>query len=145
MSRLPFAAALCLMLAYCNTPADLADVQQQLTGRFDWVSSTGSIAGVTLTPASEDYEVRLDFTGDLLRAWRDGEFIGQARVTVEEDTRRASPVPVYTVRYHPPLQVFPFANFEEHTLRFTEARLIVELADPCCDRFSHTFSKFGVR
>jgi hypothetical protein len=145
MPRSLFAAALSLLLAACTTPADLADVQRQLTGRFDWISSSGSIAGVTHTPASEGYEVRLDFTEDRLRAWRDGEFIGQTRVSVEEDTRRASPTPVYTVRYDPPLQVFPFAAFEEHTLRFTEAKLIVELADPCCDRYSHTFSKFGVR
>ena len=40
------------------------DVNNLLTGEWRWVSSTGGIAGITITPASAGYERTLVLTSD---------------------------------------------------------------------------------
>ena len=142
--RLSIAATLALSPLSCTTPADLAEVQQQLTGSFDWIESSGGFAGQQFTPASTGYAVRLEFAADRVRAYRDGALVGEARITVAEDRQRESPTPVYLVQYRPSLPVFPFAAFEEQYLHIT-GKYTVQLSDPCCDLYSHTFSKQGVR
>ena len=142
--RLLTLTTLALMSACDSDPTGLGDAERLMTGAFDWLSSSGGIAGRQFTPASEGYSVRLEFAGDQVRAFRSGTLVGEARFTLREDSLRASPQPVYLVEYEPTLQVFPFDAFEQHTLRIV-GKLVVELDDGCCDRYTHTFAKSDVR
>lgn len=138
-------ASVAACLASCGEePADPGTVEHPFAGEFDWAQSRGGLAYHERSPDTEGYSVRLEFTGDAVRAFRNGELVGTTRFTVRHDSLRAGPLPVYVIRYDDPLQVFAFDAFEEHTVRIG-GKLILEFDDPCCDRYTHVFTKHGVR
>lgn len=64
MKKLTFLLIVSTFLAFSCTKEEVLP-NNSLAGTWQWVSSTGGIAGKTLTPASEGFERSLSFTYDL--------------------------------------------------------------------------------
>jgi hypothetical protein len=101
----------------------------ELSGSWRWVSATGSIAGVTLTPASESYSVRYQFAGNQLRVFRNDSLIATSLITVSDDE----------ITFQPSVQAFVFGRpSETQRLELLDGDTLV-LNDPCCDLFTYHF------
>ncbi len=134
---------LTLALVACgrDSPAEPGDA---LAGAYDWELSVGGIAGLTRTPASEGYTVRIEFDGNgRVVARRNNAVVASASYTIRE-LPTAGPLPVYELRYTPPLQAFTFGVLDEHTVR-TVANGVFHFVDPCCDRWTHRFRRLTTR
>jgi hypothetical protein len=132
-----------MSLAACSSSQE-ADNDGVFSGEFRWTSSVGGIAGRVYTPDTLGYSVRLEFTndGEVIAFHGDTE-VGRS-VVVSQEVAAEDSVARFRITYSPPLPVFPFATFEEQTVRVT-GKLILEFADPCCDRYVHSFQKLYVR
>lgn len=136
------ALGLLFLLSSCSSePADIdlgeGDLQivdfADVTGSWNWVRSTGGIAGTTRTPATEGYEATILFDSDGTVEWRkDGELQWSTLWTLVDLT--AGPLPgMKTIRYEDP--VF---GWDEQGVGLTEDGHLV-LTDPCCDGFEHEY------
>jgi hypothetical protein len=112
---------------------------QPFSGAWVWVRSEGGIAGQVRTPQTEGISVLLDFDGRQVRAFRSGELVDAASYTAIE-LPTAGPIPVYELRYSPPIEVLPFDAMDTHTVR-RSGQAGAQFADPCCDRWVHTFTE----
>jgi hypothetical protein len=102
---------------------------QKLSGEYEWIGSSGGIAGRTFTPASEGYHVRFRFSGNQVTVLRNDSARGTAIVTVRGDE----------VTYQPAIAVFTFdPSIDTQTFVDLPGDTIA-LRDPCCDRFDHHF------
>ncbi len=100
-----------------------------LDGSWRWVSSTGSIAGRTVTPETEQYSVRFNFSSNQVTVFRNDSAKATSTVTVRGDE----------VTYQPSISVFVFdQGIDVQTLRVLAGDTIA-LADPCCDLYEHRF------
>ena len=117
-----------LLLSACKSAStDPAD--DRLSGTYEWIRSSGGIAGVTMTPSSERYRVRFTFSGNQVAAFRNDSLKATSTMTVRGDE----------VTYQPSISVFPFdGGIDAQTIRALPGDTIA-LADPCCDRFEHVF------
>jgi hypothetical protein len=120
--------ALVVLITACKSAGtDPAD--ERLSGSYVWTRSSGGIAGRTLTPASENYTVRFQFSGNQVTVFRNDSLKATSTFTVRGDE----------VTYQPSLSVFVFdQGIDTQTLRVIAADTIA-LADPCCDRYDHHF------
>ena len=117
-----------LVLAGCKS-ASTDPGDDRLSGSYEWVRSSGGIAGFTLTPASENYRVRFSFSGNQVTAFRNDSLKATSTITVRGDE----------VTYQPSISVFAFdGGIDVQTIRVLPGDTIA-LADPCCDRFEHVF------
>jgi hypothetical protein len=117
-----------LVLGACTSASTDPDADL-LSGNYEWVRSSGGIAGVTMTPASENYRVRFSFSGNQVTAFRNDSLKATSTVTVRGDE----------VTYQPSISVFVFdGGIDVQTIRKLPGDTIA-LADPCCDRFEHVF------
>ncbi len=132
------------LLLACTQGSTDPEIENALSGSWSWVQSRGGFAYMERSPRTEGYTVRLDYEGTRVRAYRDDRLIAEARFTIREDSLRAGPLPVYIVEYSPALTVFRFSTLDRHTARLT-GKLIFEFDEGCCDRYSHTFTKPGIR
>ena len=129
--------AISALLLSCVNSAPLDPAPTAHIGEWEWVRSSGSIAGVQRTPESEGYTVRIEFRADqTVRAFRGGDLVAEGTYTIAERLEDGTAV-AYEIRYQPALVVFPFAAFEEQVARVTADGL--RLTDPCCDRYDHEF------
>jgi hypothetical protein len=120
--------ALSVLLAACRS-AGTEPTQELLGGEWEWVGSSGGIAGRSVTPASEGYTVRFAFSGNQLNIFRNDSLRTTALFTVRGDE----------VTYQPSISVFGFdGGIDTQTLVDLPGDTIM-LNDPCCDRFSHRF------
>lgn len=55
-----------------------------LAGKWQWVRSTGGIAGATSTPASTGFNMTFEFTGSRLKIFRNSSLISEWRYHIEE-------------------------------------------------------------
>ncbi len=120
---------LVVALASCQangTAPNLPDAQ----GTWEWVTSSGSIAGRTFTPESEGYTLRLEFDGNRVRAFRIDSLVGTSEGSFSGDT----------IRYSPALPAFVFSGLAEPQTISVIGDTIV-LTDPCCDLYQHRFVK----
>jgi hypothetical protein len=115
-----------------------------LSGSWRWVQSQGGIAGMERNPESEGYSARLEYDATRVRAFRNDRLVAEATFTLREDSLRLGPLPVFIVEYSPALRVFPFSSLDQHTVRIT-GKMIVEFDEGCCDRYTHIFTKPGIR
>lgn len=107
---------------------------EPLIGDWEWVRSTGGIAGLTLTPASEGYTVVLRFASDgRAEWWRDGVLTQSTTYQIVRDTTGGNEA--WTVTYAAPL-----SGFAEQRATFPSANTLV-LTDPCCDGFEFEFQR----
>lgn len=122
-----------LALAACGHLA--SGPEQPIRGTWQWVRSTGGVAGREITPQGQGVSVRLVYDGRTAHAYTNGALRAEATYTVTE-LPTLGPTPVYRVTYAPKLDAFPFDALDEHTVRLL-ARDTVVFEDPCCDRWSH--------
>lgn len=117
-----------VLLAACRS-AGTEPAQEALSGTWEWVGSSGGIAGRSVTPASEGYTVRFSFSGNQLSIFRNDSLRATAQFTVRDDE----------VTYQPSISVFGFdGGIDTQTFVDLPGDTIM-LNDPCCDRFSHRF------
>lgn len=117
-----------LVLGGCKS-ASTDPGDDRLSGSYEWVRSSGGIAGFTLTPASENYRVRFSFSGNQVTTFRNDSLKATSTITVRGDE----------VTYQPSISVFVFdGGIDVQTIRVLPGDTIA-LADPCCDRFEHVF------
>lgn len=138
--RTTWLALVLLAAAACTREPTTAAEDQAFNGTWHWVSSTGGIAAQQRTPASEGYTVRLEYDGakGRVRAFRNEVLVATVRYSARE-LPTMGPLPVWEVVYDPPLEVFRFDALDRHTVHLHGKRLI-ELVDPCCDRWVHTLT-----
>ena len=117
-----------LVLTACRS-AGTEPSHDLLNGDFEWVGSSGGIAGRSVTPASEGYTVRFRFSGNQVNVLRNDSLKATALFTVRGDE----------VTYQPAVSVFGFdSGIDTQTVVDLPGDTIM-LNDPCCDRFSHRF------
>lgn len=134
-------AVLIAILAGCSNPVglDTSDV----AGTWVWAGSQGSIAGVSLTPASEGYSVRVELDGaGSASAFRNDSLVATVTYAVMP---RLSLVPEghpseYEIVFDPPLAALPFAAIEGGVLRFDRDDTL-RIEEACCDRYTHAFAR----
>ncbi len=119
---------LVIALAACQGSID--PELQQAQGAWDWIESSGSIAGRTFTPESEGYTLRLEFDGNRVRAFRNDSLVGTSEVSFVGDK----------ITYSPALPAFVFSGLAEPQTITLVGDTIV-LTDPCCDLYVHRFVK----
>ncbi len=120
-------------LASCGSPT--APEQEPLVGDWQWVQSSGGIAGLTLTPQSEGYEVLLRFTAaGQAEWWKDGVLTDQTGYETEA-TKTSSGADGWMVRYERPLW-----GFGQQEVSFPTSTTLI-LTDPCCDGFMFEFRR----
>lgn len=123
-----FSGSLLLLLLGCQSSGTAPDAPQ-VSGSWRWVSSSGSIAGRTFTPATESYQVRYEFSGNQLRAFRNDSLIATSLITVTDDE----------ITFQPSFRAFVFGyQGDTQTVEVLEGDTLV-LSDPCCDLFTHRF------
>ena len=135
--------SLALLLVGCGSDGGPTAPPQPFEGTWVWVRSEGGIAGEVRLPDTEGISVRLEYENSRVRAFVDGSLIDETEydaVSVQTN----GPLPVYEVRYTPPLQALPFDQFDEHAVRRI-APSIVRFEDPCCDRWIHIFIDPGIQ
>lgn len=126
------AAAGCAGSPASVEPGDLA-------GRWEWQSSSGGIAGRTLTPATEGYSMELRLQTDgRAQLLKNGAVVGSADYQVGIGKTNGSFAGRDVVRFSPSL----LGGWEEMGLSFPDATHLV-LADGCCDGFTYSFTRVG--
>lgn len=109
-------------------------VAERLVGTWDWVESTGGIAGTTMTPASTGTTMSLRFrSSGVVELSRNGSVVGTTTYTVEPSGELADG----TVHY-----ATGILGFESQTVIFTNADALT-LVDPCCDGFTYRFVRLA--
>jgi hypothetical protein len=105
------------------------DAGDAVLGTWNWVESTGGIAGITLTPASTGDSVRLRFTdqGEAQR-YLNGALDRAVGFTTVPGSNGA-----VEIRYDEPL-----SGFETQTATFPGSQALM-LTDPCCDGFVSSY------
>lgn len=117
---------LVFVVAACSTGLD--PEIEDLVGEWDWVESSGGIAGLTLTPASTGETMTLRFTeSGVVELSRDGAVTSTSDYTVSTAEDGKSRTVAYTAS--------PF-GFPSQTLGFDGEDVMV-LSDPCCDGFTY--------
>ena len=64
MKNIIYLFGVVLFIALTGCEEDPTPAENTIIGKWRWVSSTGGIAGVTITPASEGYIMFIEFTED---------------------------------------------------------------------------------
>ncbi len=135
MIRIAAASLICA----CDS-ADGPVLDSVYTGTWEWTSSVGGIAAMQHTPGNDGYHVRLELTGDgQARAYRDQQHTLTSDFSASPDTAEDGSI-AWVLTFTPPLKLFDFDTLDEDTARVT-GTLSLQLTDPCCDRFAHTFQK----
>ena len=119
---------LSVLLAACRS-AGTEPNDDRLHGEWEWVGSSGGIAGVTVTPATEGYTVRFGFSGNQVNVFRNDSLKTTALFTVRGDE----------VTYQPSISVFRFDGGIDMQTFVDLPGDTIALRDPCCDRFDHRF------
>ena len=120
--------AAALFLTACKS-AGTDPSMRSLQGSFQWIGSSGGIAGRSLNPASEGYTVRFNFTGNQVTVFRNDSLKGTSTVTTRGNE----------VTYQPSISVFLFDQGIDTQTFQDMAGDTIALRDPCCDRFDHRF------
>jgi len=99
-------------------------------GTWQWIGSTGGIAGMSYTPASVHYSVKFQFTDGKVTLFRND----SVKTTIDVATDSV-------VTLTPGITVFTFSQpIGPQRLRFLASDTI-SVADPCCDGFDHHFAR----
>lgn len=116
--------------------------EEQMTGAWRWVESTGGLAGSRFTPADQGYSVGLVFAKDgVVEIRRDGELVQRVGFDVRRLPPESSETGIGVVRYGRPFDAFPFdPAVEEHIVQLDRGERLI-LNDGCCDRYMHVFER----
>jgi hypothetical protein len=73
---------------------------KKIFGKWQWVSSTGGLAGKTITPASEGYSLRVEFrTNGIYRKYKSDTLAEQKKFSFSPETSIHHHKPVWTVSF----------------------------------------------
>jgi hypothetical protein len=117
-----------VLLAGCRS-ASTDPGSDVITGEYEWIGSSGGIAGRTVTPQSEGYHVRFRFSGNQVSIFRNDSLMATSLFTIRDDE----------VTYQPAISVFGFDGGIDTQMFVDLPGDTVALRDPCCDRFDHRF------
>jgi hypothetical protein len=110
---------------------------RDLPGEWDWLISSGGIAGATYTPESVGYSEHIAFTSDsIFRMYRNDSLIMETRYHVIRSTSIYTADTVQLLVYDslPIRQYFFFSNDDRFGLTN-----VLNLADECDDCFLHEY------
>ena len=128
-----------LLNSSCTDDQSLNDetIKGELQGSWRWVASTGSIAGITITPENSGKTMSISFTeDDNFKKFIDGEEVYYSPFVLTNDDDKIN------------IQYTTFALFESQGLGFDhqvnqmiefEDENKINMIDPCCDNFVFTF------
>jgi len=126
------------LVAVSCSSSDLLFVESgDIVGRWEWVRSTGGIAGTTRTPATEGYEGSLRFEADGTVEWRED---GELQWSTTWDLLNVGSGPLAdrkVIAYGDP--VF---GWDEQAVEIRRDGHLI-LTDPCCDGFEHEYVRDG--
>jgi len=126
-----FGAVLLIALTGCNDDPNPAE--NSIIGKWRWVSSTGGIAGVTITPASEGHTMFIEFTEDsTYRKYVADTLQFEVLYSITEGQSIFSTEPVPMIDFGP-------QRIKQAILELESNKLF--LAEDCFDCFGHTFSR----
>ena len=138
-SLFPILLAVLLAAAACSSdPTGLGEdeLPEALFGTWSWISSSGGIAGTTLTPETEGYTQTVTFTApNQVTMLRDGVTRGTTTFEFVPLMDNGSAVRSAQLLYDESLTGFP-----EQWVEITETGNLV-LSDPCCDGFTSEWSR----
>lgn len=63
-----------MILTSCSSENPQSSAQKSLEGKWNWVQSSGGIAGTTTTPASTNQVIYLEFSGNSFKKYINGTF-----------------------------------------------------------------------
>lgn len=69
-----------LLLLSCNSDESAENL---LNGKWNWVSSSGGIVGKTMTPASENKTIVLEFYNSIMTKYENGNLVSEDPFSVE--------------------------------------------------------------
>ncbi len=122
-------------LSGCTHTTSVGPVAAEITGSWQWVVSTGGIAGIMRTPASVGYTRKAVFLPDgMYKEYRNDTLVRAVRfMLVREQTPFHSGLSD-VIHYADRATVLP----QEVTLEGTDT---LRLADLCIDCYIHTYSR----
>ena len=80
MNKIAYVFITVLLLLSCDN--DDA-TQNLLNGKWNWVSSSGGIVGKTMTPASENKKIVLEFYNSVMTKYENGNLVSEDAFSVE--------------------------------------------------------------
>jgi len=119
-------------MAFLGCGDSLAEAGQELVGSWNWVESSGGIAGITMTPESTGGTMMLRFHPEGMVELVQNDAVERSVAFTTTATKEAS---TWEILYEAPL----FGGFESQTAALTGDTLI--LADGCCDGFVYRFER----
>ena len=81
MKRMILLALIGLVVSFCAEKEDIPVTN--IVGTWNWISSTGGIAGVTETPEATGKTIQLMITQDSFRTYENGELTSESNYTIE--------------------------------------------------------------
>ena len=143
MTKTRVVALLAVLLIWTGAGGCASDVTgvrdqlpQSLFGTWLWVSATGGIAGVTLTPESTGDTRVLRFTPpNRVELFRNGEPERDTTFEIITSTDSGAAGSSFELRFDQPLM-----DFATQRIDFTEEGDLV-LTDPCCDGFAYEWRR----
>jgi hypothetical protein len=129
-------AVAALALSACASPTGTNVRASDLTGRWEWLSASGGLAGRTITPATEGYTMQLQLSSDgKAQLFKKGALTQSAQYELGVGSKTGSFAGRDVIRFSPPL----FATGEMSVVFPDQDHLT--LADGCCDGFTYTFAR----
>ncbi len=127
---------LAVVLASCTVSSTAPDATTTVVGRWSWVRSTGGLLPADRTPATEGYDMSLEFAaGGTVRIWFDDDFGGETTYEVGIGSSNGALEGTPVIRYGESL-----FGFMEQAYQFTDPDTMV-LFDGCCDGFTWHFRR----
>jgi len=81
MKRVILLVLIGLAVSFCTEKEEVPVTN--VVGTWNWISSTGGIAGVTETPESTGKEIKLVITQDSFKTYENGELTSESNYTIE--------------------------------------------------------------
>ena len=72
---------LVIVFVSCSNNDD--DIDNQLVGSWNWLESSGGIAGTTETPQSTGETRKLEISTDLIKSYKNGDLIFKTNYTIK--------------------------------------------------------------
>lgn len=139
ISKLTFSIIAVFLIA-CTVNSNQEDenpdiVTQKLNGEWTWVKSTGSIAGITVTPESSGLTMDIEFTTNhIFNKNVNGNTVYTSPFNIQEDEIEFTTIAQF------PSAGFGLDHQSQQQIKF-EGDKILFLIDRCCDNFSFEFVK----
>lgn len=136
-------AFLAILVCSCSTtekePESTSGEKEEasLTGNWQWVSSSGSIAGITVTPESSGKTMEIEFTQDMVfNKYVDNQLVYTSPYVIQ---LKDSIIQFTTLALFESLGP-GFDHQVEQQFRLINNNSLL-LLDPCCDNFTFEFER----